>query len=205
MKLAPSKLLATLIAIAALAACGTEPAKAPTPQKAAAPAEPQVPAEIQAAAETALGAEVAVLAHGDLSLSGQPQILAAQLLKTTPTGVAPGILFSRLVILGQEKKGATPEPWKELLICTGHLQNPSGYLGGTPLTAINGWRLQKESSATKGLVMYFTPIRQPVAGTVKPIGVYWNPKVKRYQSLDYNYENFLGEVKSLERPDTFLR
>ena len=71
--------------------------------------------------------------------------------------------------------------------------------------AINGWRLQKELSAKNGLLMYFTPIRQPVTGVVKPISVRWNPKMKRYQSLDYNYENFLDEVKSLEKPGTFLR
>lgn len=189
-----------LVAAAFLVACGSEPAKPSAPAKPAPPPAPPIPAEIQAAAETALGAEVVVLAHGDLSLGGQTQVLAAILLKTTPTGVAPGILFNRLVILGQEKG-----KWTELLICTGHLQNPKGYLGGTPLVAINGWRLQKEMSKTKGLVMYFTPVRQPVTGTVKPISVQWNPKVKRYQSLDFNYASFLEEVKSLEKPETFLR
>lgn len=187
------------MAVALMIACGEEP-KPVAPAKPAPPPAPAIPAEIQAAAETALGTEAVVLAHGDLSLSGQPQILAAILLKTTPTGAMPGTLFNRLVILGQEKG-----KWAELLICTGHLQNPKGYLGGTPLLAINGWRLQKEMGKAKGLVMYFTPVRQPVTGTVKPISVQWNPKTKRYQSLDFNYENFLQEVKSIEKPETFLR
>ncbi len=199
MRFFASKLFAVALVMFALAGCGSEPQPAAT-AKVEKPAEPPVPAEIQAAAESALGTEVAVLAHGDLSLSGQPQILAANLLKTTPKGVVPGTLFTRLTLLGLVKG-----QWKELLICTGHLQNPEGYLGGTPLVAINGWRLQKEMSKTKGLVMYFTPIQQPATGTVKPISVLWNPKVKRYQSLDYNYQDFLGEVKSLEKPETFLR
>ncbi len=194
-----SKILPVVLAALLAAACGSEPQQS-GPAKIQKAPEPQVPGEIQAAAEAALGAEVTVLAHGDLSLSGQPQILAADLLKTTPKGVVPGTLFNRLVLLGQTKG-----QWKELLICTGHLQNPEGYLGGTPLVAINGWRLQKEMGKTKGLVMYFTPIHQPASGTVRAISVLWNPKVKRYQSLDYNYENFLMEVKSLEKPETFLR
>lgn len=189
-----------LVVAAFLAACSGEPPKPAPPAKPAPPPAPAIPAEIQAAAETTLGSEAVVLAHGDLSLSGQPQILAVILLKSTPSGVMPGTLFTRLVILGQEKG-----KWAELLICTGHLQNPRGYLGGTPLVPINGWRLQKEMSKTKGLLMYFTPIRQPVTGTVKTIGVQWNPQVKRYQSLDFSYVNFLQEVKSLERPETFLR
>jgi len=195
----PSKTLAMLATAAfCLAGCGDEPQK-PAPAAVKQAPAPQIPADVQEAAETALGAEVAVLEHGNLSLGGQPQILAANLLKTTPKEVAPGTLFTRLVLLGKEK-----DKWKELLICTGHLQNPAGYLGGTPLAPINGWRLQKEMSKTKGLVMYFTPIQQPVTGNVRAISVLWNPQVKRYQSLDYNYVNFLTEVKSIEKPETFL-
>lgn len=187
-----------MLAVTLLSACAAP--QQSTPKTAAKPPEPQIPADVQAAAEAALGAEVTVLAHGDLSLSGQPQILAASLLKTTPAGAAPGTLFSRLTLLGREA-----DKWKELLICTGHLQNQKGYLGGTPLVAISGWRLQKEMSRKDGLVMYFTPIRQPVTGAVKPISVRWNPLTGRYQSLDFNYQNFLVEVKTLERPETFLR
>ena len=157
-----------------------------------------MPADVQTAAESALGAEVTVLAHGDLSLSGQPQILAANLLKTTPRGVVPGTLFSRLVVLGKESAGKDKEHWKELLLVSTHLRNQNGYLGGTPLAPINGWRLQKEMDTKKGLVMYFTPIHQPPSGNVRPIAVLWNAKVKRYQSQDINYDNFLGEVKSLQ-------
>lgn len=198
MRYSTSKFLALWLAVSLLGAC-TAP-EPPASKEAARPPAPQIPADVQAAAEASLGLEVTVLAHGDLSLTGQPHILAANLLKSTPTGVAPGTLFSRLAILAQEDG-----KWKEIFICTSHLQNRKGYLGGTPLVAINGWRLQKEMNKKDGLVMYFTPIRQPVTGAVKPIGVRWNPKTKRYQSLDFNYANFLDEVKALERPESFLR
>jgi hypothetical protein len=38
-----------------------------------------------------------------------------------------------------------------------------------------------------------------------PIEVRWNAKVKRYQSLDRNFENFLGELPSLETPESQIR
>ena len=37
-------------------------------------------------------------------------------------------------------------------------------------------------------------------GVPPRIGVRWNPKLKRYQSLDRFYNNFLGERASLEAP-----
>jgi hypothetical protein len=49
--------------------------------------------------------------------------------------------------------------------------------------------------------MYFTPLDKPAGGYVQTIGVKWNPKMKRYQSLDRNYEQFLGETNSLEMPE----
>jgi hypothetical protein len=159
-----------------------------------------MPLEFQAAAEASLGAEAEVLAHGDLSLSGNPQVLVINRLKTTPKGVAPGILFTRAVILGKEG-----DKWQEIFRCDEHLKNQKGFLGATPLVPITGWRLQQEQNKEKGLVMYFTPIQQPASGTIQPIGVRWNPKVKRYQSLDRNYQNFLGEVAALEKPETYLR
>lgn len=195
--IASKRLVVALITLTLwLAGCSSpEPVK-----EAAKPAEPAIPPEIQTVAETALGSEVTVLRHGDLAKTGATHVLAANLLKATPQGVAPGTLFTRLVILAQEG-----DKWVQVFRCDEYLKNTKGFLGGTPLAPIDGWRLQHEMSEEKGLTLYFTPIRMPTSGTVRPIGVRWNAKAKRYQSLDRNYENFLGEVGALEKPESVLR
>jgi hypothetical protein len=160
-----------------------------------------IPNEIQEVAMKSLGDETVVLAFGDLAKNGKQEILAANLLKTTPTGVAPGILFNRLVVL--QKDGAN---WKEIVRGDEHLKNDKGYLGGIPLAPINGWRLQMDQSdATKGLVMYFSPIVAPAGGHIKVLGVRWNTKVNRYQSLDPTYTQFEGEVQQLETPESQVK
>ncbi len=180
---------------------------APAPQKSAeqpaepaAPATPAVPAEIQAAAETALGSEVEVLVFGDLAKTDKQQFLAINRLKKTPTGVAPGILFTRAVVV--ENEGGK---WTELLRCDEHLKNPKGYLGLTPLDPVNAWRLQYEQDSEKGLQLYFTPLQAPGKSHVLPIGVRWNHETKRYQSLDRNFEKFLLELPSLQNARSTLR
>jgi hypothetical protein len=184
-----------------LGACGgAEPAKETKAPEAAKPAAPAIPPEIQAVAATALGEEVTVLRHGDLAKTGSTHVLAANLFKVTPQGVAPGTLFTRLVILQQEK-----DKWVQVFRCDEYLKNGKGFLGGTPLAPISGWRLQHEMSEQNGLTLYFTPIQQPASGAIRPIGVRWNPKARRYQSLDRNYENFLGEVGAIDKPETVLR
>jgi hypothetical protein len=160
-----------------------------------------IPNDIQEVAMKSLGDETVVLAYGDLAKNGKQEILAANLLKTTPTGVAPGILFNRLVVL--QKEGAN---WKEIVRGDEHLKNDKGYLGGIPLAPINGWRLQMDQSdATKGLVMYFSPIVAPAGGHIKVLGVRWNTKVNRYQSLDPTYTQFEGEVQQLETPESQVK
>jgi hypothetical protein len=160
-----------------------------------------IPNDIQELAMKSLGDETVVLAFGDLAKNGKQEILAANLLKTTPTGVAPGILFTRLVVL--QKDGAN---WKEILRGDEHLKNDKGYLGGIPLAPINGWRLQMDQTdATKGLVMYFSPIVAPAGGHIKVLGVRWNTKVNRYQSLDPTYMQFEGEVQQLETPESQVK
>lgn len=183
---------AAVLCALALASCGSSPKPAPAAAEAK-PAAPVVPPEVQQAAETSLGSETTVLTWGDLARNGHQQLLAINELKTTPKGAVPGILFNRAAVI--ENDGNT---WKEVFRCDEHLENPKGYLAGTPLSPVNGWRLQYEQHEDTGLVMYFTPLEQPAGGHVVTIGVRWNPRVARYQALDRTFEKFLGETSSLE-------
>lgn len=166
----------------------------------AVPVAPAVPDEIQKVAEKSLGAETDVLLFGDLAKDGSQQILAVNRMKMTPQVTIPGTVITRGVIL--EKKGVT---WKEILRCDEHLENPKGFLGNIPLAPVNGWRLQFEQDPAKGLQLYFTPVTDPKGARAIPVAVRWNPKTKRYQSLDRNFENFLYELPALETPESQVR
>jgi hypothetical protein len=186
-------------ALALLTACGSTP----TSQQAAQPlkpAEPAIPAEITSVAQTVLGTEAEVLVFGDLAHTGNQQILVINRMPKPPADTAPGNLLTRAVIV-ENSAGK----WRELLRCDEYLKNASGYLGGTPFAPVNGWRLQFEQDSKKGLLLYFTPLKR--AGTEHPsaIGVRWDSQVKRYRSLDRNYENFLPESPALDVPNMPLR
>jgi hypothetical protein len=173
-------------------------ASGPTASSApAAAATPAVDDEIQKAAEKSLGSETEVLLYGDLAKNGAQQVLAINRMKTTPQERVLGTVVTRAVVL-QNDGGS----WKEILRCDEHLENPKGYLGNIPLAPVNGWRLQTEQDADKGLELYFTPVTDPKGARALPIEVRWNPRVKRYQSLDRNFQTFLGEVPSLETPES---
>lgn len=182
------------------AGCGSSNQQAANSGAVAAPAAPAIPSDIQAAAEASLGSETDVLLYGDLAKNGKTEALAVNQLKVTPEGVTPGTLVTRASLI--EKDDGT---WKEIFHCDEHLKNPKGYLGGIPLAPVNSWRLQYEQDATKGLVMYFTPLAKPQGGYVQTIGVRWNPKVQRYQSLDSKFDQFLNEVETLETPQSQMR
>ena len=173
------------------------PEKPAAPQQAAAP---EVPADIQDAANADLGSDSEVLLHGDLAENGGREALVVNRLKTMPQGVTPGVLLSRATIIERDN-GA----WKELFRCDGHLKNPNGYLGATPLAEVPAWRLQYEQHPGKGLEMFFSPVEKPAGGYVQTIEVRWNPQVKRYESLDRNFEHFLTEVPAIETPDRVVR
>jgi hypothetical protein len=177
-------------------ACGGPPTSNQKAETPAQPAAPAIPADIEQVAETSLGSEAEVLVYGDLALTGKQQILVINRIKKTPETKVPGTLVTRVAVV--EKDGAT---WKQVFLCDEHLKNPSGYLAATPIAPVSGWRLQFEQHPDSGLVMYFTPLDKPAGGYVQTIGVKWNPKAKRYQSLDRNYEQFLGETNSLEMPE----
>jgi hypothetical protein len=164
------------------------------------PTKPAVPDDMQKAAETALGSETEVLLYGDLAKNGSRQILAVNRMKSTPQVTLPGTVITRGVIL--ENIGGT---WKEILRCDEHLENPKGFLGNIPLAPVNGWRLQYEQDEAKGLLLYFTPAADPKGARMLPVEVRWNTKVKRYQSMDRNFENFLYELPALETPESQVR
>jgi len=154
---------------------------------------PAIPDDIQEAATAALGEDTDVLLFGDLALTGKQQILAINRVKGGKDAKIPGNMVTRVVVLEKDAAGK----WKQVFLLDGHLRNPKGFLGGTPVAAVPRWRLQSEQNAEKGLILYFTPLEQPAGGYVITLGVRWNPKVHRYQSLDRTYENFLGETPSL--------
>jgi hypothetical protein len=161
---------------------------------------PKVPPEMLEAAKGVLSADAEVLVWGDLARTGKEQFLAIHRLPKTPEGAVPGTNLLRAAIL--ERDG---ERWKEIFRCDEHLKNENGYLGGTPIAPVNGWRLQYEQNSERGLEMYFTPIQQPSGGYRVTLGVRWNPKVKRYQALNRNYESFLGETSAIDTVQRELR
>jgi len=183
-----------------LEACGGPATSNHEPADPVAPAAPVIPADIQQLAESALGSEAEVLAYGDLALTGKQQILVINRLKKTPDAKVPGTLVTRVAVV--ENDGGT---WKQVFLCDEHLKNSKGYLAATPIAAVSAWRLQWEQHEDTGLVMYFTPLDKPAGGYVQTIGIKWNPDAKRYQSLDRNFEHFLGETNSLEMPELRLK
>jgi hypothetical protein len=188
-----------------LGACGGPGASKPgsetqTPAAAAQPAAPAVPPEIQKVGEGALGSEAEVLVYGDLALNGKQQVLVINRLKKTPDTKVPGTIATRAVIV--ENDGDT---WKQVFLCDEHLKNSKGFLASTPIAPVTAWRLQYEQTPDAGLVMYFTPLDKPAGGYVQTIGIKWNKKYGRYQSLDRTYENFLGETQNLEIPQVTPR
>lgn len=175
-----------------VAAC-SQPAPPKAVEVPGKPPAPAIPAEITSVAETLLGSQAEVLVYGDLAKTGKQQFLTINRMPKPPVGVAPGILFTRLVIAENDQG-----KWKEVLRCDEHLKNPKGFLGLTPLTPVTGWRLQYEQDAVKGLQLYFTPLQSVAGSHVSHIGVRWNAATKKYQSLDRSYQNFLNEVPALE-------
>lgn len=188
-----------LTAILVTSCSSPKPSSDNTPAPAA-PAAPQVPADIQDAANHALGSDAEVLASGDLAKNGHTQALVVNRLKATPQGTVPGTLVSRVSIIERDDG-----KWKEIFRCDEHLKNTNGFLGGTPLAGVSSWRLQFEQHDDKGLVLYFTPLEKPTGGYVQTLGIRWNPQVKRYQSLDRNYDHFLTELPALETPQSQVR
>ena len=195
-KAAGIPLFLTLLGAVALAAsCGSSPH--PSSDQAAKPAGPAYPPAVDKVAQQLLGNETEVILYGDLAKNGKQEALVVNRVKKPPDNLVPGNLVTRAAII--EDEGG--DSWKEVLLCDQHLKNPKGFLGGIPLAEINGWRIQTEQDPAKGLTLYFTPLQKPAGGYLQTIGVRWNPAVKRYQSLDRNFDQFVMEVPSLEPLD----
>jgi hypothetical protein len=194
-----ARLSCALLTILLLAHCqGRAPS---TAEKQLPAASLATPPEIQQVAETLLGSEAEVLAFGDLARNGQQQVLVINRLKGMPGGNVPGILLTRAVIA--EKDGAR---WTEVLGCDEHLKNSHGYLAAAPIAPVSAWHLKYElQNAGEGLVLYFTPLAQPAGSALATIGVRWNSRLERYQSLDRTQQHFLGETPTLETPQVRLR
>jgi hypothetical protein len=163
-----------------------------TAQTAGKPAEPAIPDDVQAAAAALLGKDTTVLVYGDLAKTGTRQLLAVNLVPKTPKDTVAGTIITRAVIAED-----TPEGWHELVRCDEHLKNAKGYLGGSPIEPVSGWKLQFEKTEVQGLNVYLIPIKGTLDPHVLPLAVRWNSAVKRYQTLDRNYEHFLPEAASL--------
>ena len=183
--------------------CSSEspkPAASTSPAPEKKPAEPAIPEEYQQTAATMLGRDAEVLLFGDLAKAGTEQVLAANVVPNTPKSVVAGTVVRRAVIA--EKVGGK---WSEVLRADEHLKNGKGFLGLTPLQDVNGWKLQYEQSPEKGLTLYFTPVAKDSNARTLPIAVSWNPKAKRYQSMDPSYQHYLPEAATLENPRSSLR
>ena len=193
-------LLTAIGSIFFFAGCGQDnpPSK---PAAEAKPAELSVSEEVQSAADALLGRETKVLLVGDLAKNGNQEFLAANVVPKTPkNNNIPGTIVTRAVV-AENRDGK----WKEILRCDEYLKNAKGYLPGTPLSGINGWRLAYDQDPDKGLALYFTPMQGSTESHQLPIGVRWNPDAKRYQSLDRSYEHFLNEAPSLQNARSSLR
>ena len=183
----------------ALVGCGSS---AP-PEKSAAETKTAaltVPDDIQSAADSLLGKETTVLLFGDLAKNGKQEFLAANVVPKSTKNNLPGTIITRAV-LAENENGQ----WMEILRCDEHLKNQKGFLPGTPIGGVTGWRLAYEQDPEKGLAMYFTPLKGAVDTHTLPIGIRWNPDHKRYQSLDRSYEHFLNESASLNTARSTLR
>jgi hypothetical protein len=181
-----------------LAGCGQD--TPPAPAADAKPAAPAVPEDVQDAADALLGKETSVLLFGDLAKNGKQQFLAANVVPKSTKNNLPGTIVTRAVV-GENVDGK----WTEILRCDEHLKNEKGFLAGTPIGGVTGWRLAFEQDPEKGLALYFTPLKGAVDTHTLPIGIRWNSKTKRYQSLDRSYENFLNESPALSTARSNLR
>jgi hypothetical protein len=168
--------------------------------------------ETRKVADDVLGGQAEIVAHGDLARNGLEQLLVVNRYqnatrKGAELGNPSGIFITRAALLEKDNG-----KWAELLRCDEHLKNPRGYLGGSPATRVTGWLLELKQDPQHGLELLFTPAEdvqnRPThrSGSERgTIAVRWNAKTKRYQPIDRSHERYLGEVPTLETPQSVLR
>jgi len=147
-----------------------------------------------------------------MARNGSEQLLVVNRFEKTGradagSGNSSAIFVTRAVIVEKSNN-----KWAEVLRCDEHLKNPRGYLGGSPAAPVTGWRLELKPDTDQGLELRFTPTgageeRRPdtLETGSRTIAVRWNTKAKRYQSLDQSHRGYLGEVPTLETPQSILR
>jgi hypothetical protein len=207
------RLVAVLVLGAAaflLAGCKSGQQTTPT-EAAAATAVPAVP-ESQQIAEAVLGRQAEVVAHGDLARNGSEQLLVVNRFDSatgghTEASHSSAIFVTRAVIVEKDDG-----KWTEVLRCDEHLKNTRGYVGGSPAAPVTGWRLVVNPDTGQGIELEFAPAAagEEVSSSNKEAGgrtisIRWNTKTKRYQSLDQSHKGFLGEVPTLETPQSILK
>ena len=197
------------------AACTNSPVSSDKNVDALAVATPAVPDEETRAATAALGGDAEVLLYGPLGGEGTQQVVAINRMSAArpsnpgrsdapvagvTTSAVTGTQVSRVSILSKDN-GA----WREVLRCDEDMKNSSGYLHGTPALGVAGWRLEVERGTDHGTVLHFLPLAPPAAVKSGAVAVAWNPKAKRYQSLDRSGLQFQGESSTLEMAKSRLR
>lgn len=191
---------------------GCKPAQQTAPTEAAAPpAAPAVP-ENQQIAEAVLGSQAEVIAHGDLARNGSEQLLVVNRFDSATGGKArpgnPSDIFVTRAVIVEKNNGK----WSEVLRCDEHLKNTRGYVGGAPAAPVTGWRLVVNPDTDQGLELQFEPAvaSEGISSSNRDAGgrtisIRWNTRTKRYQSLDQSHKGFLGEVPTLETPQSILK
>lgn len=204
---------ALLAAVAAFFLVGCQSAQQTPPAEAGVPpAAPAAVPETQQVAEAVLGKQAEVVAHGNLARNGSEQLLVVNRYEKGARGdVVPGnsttIFVTRAVIVEKDDG-----KWAEVLRCDEHLKNSRGYLGGSPAARVTGWRLEFTPDTDRGLELRFTPsaageqrLSNEPDRAGRTIAVRWNARAKRYQSLDQSKRGYLGEVPTLETPQSILK
>jgi hypothetical protein len=197
-----------------LAGCQTAQQQKSDAGKAAAASE-KLAEEAQRVAEASLGKQSEILAQGDLALNGREQLLVVNRIAGAAPANRESASPSPIYILRAAVLEKNDGKWSQILLCDEHLKNPNGYLGGSPKTRIMGWQLEYRKDQKLGLEMSFTPATKfGVENTSADEGsedkqptfdVRWNNNTKRYQSFDKSHERYLGEVPSLEAPESILK
>jgi hypothetical protein len=208
--------LQTLPLIMALSMAGCQTAQQqPSATERAVAESAKLAGEARDVAEASLGKQSEILAQGDLALNGREQLLVVNRISGAALANQQKVSSSPVYIMRAAVLEKNDGKWSQILLCDEHLKNPNGYLGGSPKGRVTGWQLEYTKDGKLGLEMNFTPANKfGVENASADRGseekqpnftVRWNKNMKRYQSFDKSHERYLGEVPSLEVPESILK